>query len=224
VAVTEASAVTTETTHVDSVARPETVRPVRARRSRTYLAGALALIVAGGLGSAFLYTSASHTEQVLVVAHDLQRGQVITATDLTTIGIAHTPQTQGIPAADSTGVVGKTATVDLPRGSLLTGRSFAGSLSVPSGRALVGLALKPSQLPAQPLVAGDHVVIVPVAADRRPAPVTTDTVTGTVSDTAGDKASGATIIDVYVSQTIAADLTSRAASGTVAIYLTGSEK
>jgi hypothetical protein len=47
-------------------------------------------------------------------------------------------------------------------------------------------------------------------------------VNGVVSDTAGDTASGTTIVDVYVSQTIAADLTSRAAAGAVAIYLTPS--
>jgi hypothetical protein len=213
-----------EATHLDRVDPPEPVRPVRARRSRAYLAGALALIVAGGLGSAFLYTSASHTEQVLVVSHDMQRGQVIAATDLTTIGVTQTATTQAIPATDSTGVVGKVATVDLPRGSLVTGRSYAASLGVPSGRAVGVRAWTPAERPAQPLVGGAGVVIVPVAAYGRPAPATTDTVTGVVSDTAGDKASGTTIVDVYVSQTIAADLTSRAASGAVAIYLTGSEK
>lgn len=221
-AVTEfASAVTVQDTRVD---QPEPVRPVRARRSRYYLAGALALIIAGGVGSAFIYASASHTEQLLVVSHDLHRGEVIAATDLTSIGVAQTQVTRGIPVKDSAEVIGKVATVDLPSGSLVTGRSFAGSLNVPDGQALVGLWLKPSQLPAQPLIAGDHVMIVPVvAADGRPAPTSTAE-TGVVSDTAGDKASGTTIVDVYVSQSIAADLTSRASAGAVAIYLTGSGK
>lgn len=219
-AVTEAAPATAaKATGAD---RPEEVRPVRARRSRAYLAGALALIVAGGVGSAFLYTNASDTQQVLVVSQDVQRGQVITATDLTSIGIADGQSTQGVPATDSGTVVGKMATVDMPRGSLVTGGSFAESLAVPAGRALVGLLLKPAQLPAQPLAAGDRVVIVPVAADGRTAPVATDTVTGVVSDIVADKPSGTTIVDVYVAQTVAADLASRAAGGAVAIYLTGS--
>jgi flagella basal body P-ring formation protein FlgA len=200
----------------------KTVRPVRARRSRIYLAGAVTLIVAGGVGSAFIYTMASHTEQMLVVSHDLQRGEVIAATDLGSIGVGQGQANQGVPVNDSADVVGKMAAVDLPKGSLITGRSFAGSLAVPEGQALVGLSLKPSQLPARPLIAGDQVVIVPVAAAGIPTPSSADSVNGVVSDTADDTASGSTIVDVYVSQTIAADLTSRAAAGAVAIYLTPS--
>jgi hypothetical protein len=180
------------------------------------------LIVAGGVGSAFIYTMASHTEQVLVVSHDLQRGEVIAATDLGSIGVGQGQANQGVSVKDSAEVVGKVAAVDLPKGSLITGRSFADSLAVPDGQALVGLSLKPSQLPAQPLVAGDQVVIVPVAAAGVPLSAPADSVNGVVSDTADDTPSGTTIVDVYVSQTVAADLTSRAAAGAVAIYLTPS--
>lgn len=200
---------------------PATVRPVRARRSRLYLAGAIALIIAGGVGSGFLYVTASHTGQILVVSQDLHRGDVIAATDLTSISIGQGQATRGIPAGDSAQVIGKVATVDLPIGSLVTGRSIADSLTIPDGQALVGLSLKPAQLPAQPLVAGDRVTIVPVATNGVPAPTSLRTESGVVSDTVRDTASGTTIVDVYVSQTIAADLTTRAAEGAVAIYLMG---
>ncbi|WP_308465225.1 SAF domain-containing protein [Rathayibacter soli] len=221
-AVTESAfAVTAEDSAAD---RPQTIRPVRARRSRFYLAGALALIIAGGMGSAFIYATASHTEQVLVVRHDVERGEFITPTDLGSIGVAAGQTTQGVPAANAAEVLGKVATVDLPKGSLITGRSFAGSLTVPAGQALVGLSLKPSQLPAQPLVAGDRVVIVPVAVNGSSVSTSSGADSGVVSEAVRDTASGTTIVDVYVSQTIAADLTSRASVGAVAIFLTASGK
>ncbi|TAM67022.1 MAG: hypothetical protein EPN48_15305 [Microbacteriaceae bacterium] len=219
-AVTESAfKVTAEDTPID---QPRTIRPVRVRRSRPYLAGALALVIAGGLGSAFIYATASHTEQVLVVRHDLQRGELITSADLGSIGVAAGQATQGVPAANAANLLGKVATVDLPKGSLITGRSFAGSLTVPAGQALVGLSLKPSQLPAQPLVAGDRVVIVPVAVNGSSVSASSSAESGTVSEAVRDTASGTTIVDVYVSQTIAADLTSRASAGAVAIFLTAS--
>lgn len=210
---------------VSPVAAPETITPIRAKRSWVWTAGAIALIVAGALAGVFVYSSGSHTQQVFIVSHSVARGQIIGQSDLSTLDISEGQKTQGIPVADSSDVIGQVATVDLPKGSLVTSASIASSLSVPSGQALVGLSLKPAQLPAQPLVAGDQVAIVPVATDSTGTSGTdTAAVTGVVSDTANNQASGTTIVDVYVSATTAADLTSRASAGAVAIYLTSSEK
>ena len=202
------------------------VTPVRTRRSVFWLAGAVALILAGAVAGAFVYTSASNTVPVFAVSHEIARGDTINKSDLTTIDLAAGQQTQGIPIKDSSDVIGKIASVDLPTGAMVTRDALTNSLTVPSGKALVGLTLKPSQMPAQRLVAGDEVVIVPVAVEGAAGQATISAakaVTGTVSSVSApgpNSGSGATTtIDVYVSDPVAADVTSRAAGGQVAIYL-----
>ena len=198
------------------------VAPVRARRSWVWVAGAAALILVGGLLNIFLFTSVGHPDEVFAVSRNIPRGTTLTSGDLTSLALASGQSSPAISTASASEVIGKVATVDLPKGSLVTPAAIAATEQVPAGRALVGLSLKPSQLPAEPLVAGNHVDIVPIAtATAGGASVTTSTISGVVSDTTVNQQSGTTIVDVYVSQTVAADLTSRAAAGFVAIYLTG---
>jgi len=205
------------------------VAPVRTHRSVGWLFGGIALVVVGALVGAFLFTANSHTEKVWVVTKPIARGTTITPQDLGTISIAEGQSTAAIPFSETNSPAGKVATVDLPKGSMLTGQSVASQLAVPNGQALVGLALKPSQLPAQPLAAGDKIEIVQVnttqgtgtTASTGPA----QTISGVVSDTEppAQGSSGTWVVDVLVSQTVAAQVTSLAASGQVAIYLISSE-
>ena len=200
------------------------VRPVRTRRSWIWVAGAAALILAGGLLSVFLYTSLGHPDEVFAVTRSIPRGTTITADDLTSLALASGQRSPAISTSSPSEVIGKVTTVDLPKGSLITPASIAATQQVPAGRALVGLSLKPSRLPAEPLVAGSHLEIVPIASDTiGDASVPTSTISGVVSDTSVDQQAGTTIVDVYVSETVAADLTSRAAAGSVAIYLTSTD-
>jgi hypothetical protein len=205
----------------------EQIAPVRTRRSWIWLAGAAALIVVGGLLNVFLFTSVGHPDEVFAVSHSIPRGTTLTAGDLTSVALASGQSSPAISTSSPSEVIGNVTTVDLLKGSLITPAAVAATQQVPAGRALVGLSLKASQLPAEPLAAGDRVEIVPVATDATDstggAMVTTSTVSGVVSDSTVDQQSGTTIVDVYVSQTVAADLTSRAAAGSVAIYLTGAD-
>jgi hypothetical protein len=169
----------------------------------------------------FLYTSLGHPEEVFAVARSIPRGTTITADDLTSLALASGQRSPAISTSTPSEVIGKVTTVDLPKGSIVTPAAIAATQQIPAGRALVGLSLKSSQLPAEPLVAGNRVEIVPIASDTTgDASVTTSTISGVVSDISIDQQSDTTIVDVYVSETVAADLTSRAAAGTVAIYLT----
>jgi hypothetical protein len=187
-----------------------------------WVAGATALILAGGLLSIFLYTSLGHPDEVFTVARSIPRGTTITANDLTSLALASGQRTPAIRVSTPSEVIGKVTTVDLPKGSIVTPAAIAATQQIPAGRALVGLSLKPSQLPAEPLVAGIRVEVVPIASNTTgDASVTTSTIPGVVSDISINQQSGTTIVDVYVSETVAANLTSRAAAGTVAIYLTG---
>ncbi|MFM9920908.1 SAF domain-containing protein [Lacisediminihabitans sp. H27-G8] len=186
------------------------------------MAGATALILVGGLLSVFLYTSLGHPDEVFAVSHTIPRGTTITADDLTSLALASGQRSPAISTSTPSEVIGKVTTVDLPKGSLVTPAAIAATEQIPMGRALVGLSLKPSQLPAERLVAGNRVEIVPIASNTiGDASVTTSTIPGVVFETSINQQSGTTIVDVYVSETVAADLTGRAAAGTVAIYLTG---
>lgn len=197
------------------------IAPVRSRRSRIWVAGAAALILVGGLLNVFLFTSAGRPTEVFVVTHNIPRGSTLTTGDLASLALASGQSSPAISTTLPSEVLGKVTTVDLPKGSLITPAAIAPTQRIPNGKALVGLSLKPAQLPAQALVAGYHVEIVPIATVATvDTSVTTSTIPGTVSDIVVDQQSGTTVVDVYVSQTVAADLTSRAAAGTVAIYLT----
>jgi hypothetical protein len=206
---------------VTAITAARRITPVRTRRSWIWIAGSAALILGGSLVNVVLFTSSVHPHDVFIVTHNIPRGSTLAAQDLTTLSLAGDQASVGIASTAPADVIGKVATVDLPKGSLITPASLAATQQVPTGQALVGISLKPAQLPAQPLTAGDHVEIVPIAATNTPSlPVTTSTISGIVSDTADNQQSGTTIVDVYVSETVAADLTSRAAAGTVALYLT----
>jgi len=203
----------------------EKVTPVRAKRSWPVVAGSIALVVAGAVAGGMVYTSGSHTEKVFVVSQDVTRGSTIQKDDLTTIDIAQGQSTSGLSTSQASTIIGKTAAVDLPKGSLVTNSSITDQLAVPAGKALVGLALKPSQMPAQQLVAGDQIDIVPIADPNNPQATqqAASTVRAVVSDTTKDEAGGVVIVDAYVPETSASDVTSRAAAGVVAIYLAPSK-
>ena len=200
------------------------ITPVRTRRSGIWLAAAIVLILIGAIGGAFLYTTASNTQQVFVSAHTIERGDTIERDDLTTIALAAGQTTAAIPVARADEVLGKIAANDIAAGGMITDSDLTTSLPVPSGQALVGLELKSSQLPAQTLVAGDEVVIVPVATQAATGGITTvdpsTTVQGTVSQVrASTSTTGTVIVDVYVEARSAANVASQAAAGAVAIYL-----
>lgn len=200
------------------------VAPVRTRRSWGYGAGALAAITVGGLIGAFVYTSTQHTDEVWVVRATVDRGTTITAQDLAVMQIAHGQRTAGFtgPAAKDR-IIGKVAIVDLPQGSLVTAASIAKALPVPEGQALVGIALKTSQVPSAPLHAGDHVVVTPIAQQAGTvaagSKAVADVSAVVATDPKPDSASGTVVVDVYVSATQASDIAGRAASGQVTLYL-----
>lgn len=200
------------------------ITPVRTRRSGIWLAAAIVLILLGSIGGAFLYTTASNTQQVFVSAHAIERGDTIGRDDLTTIALAAGQTTAAIPVAQADDVLGKIAANDIAAGGMITSGDLTTALPVPSGKALVGLELKSSQLPAQTLGAGDEVVIVPVATQAATGGISTvdpsTTVQGTVSQVkASTSTTGTVIVDVYVDARSAANVASQAAAGAIAIYL-----
>ncbi|MCU1449157.1 MAG: hypothetical protein JWP02_1327, partial [Acidimicrobiales bacterium] len=118
------------------------------------------LMVGFGLVAAVLQIRATSKVAVLAVAHTVPAGQVIRAGDLSSTDISAGSGLKAIAAADRPTVLGRTAAVPLLPGTLLTRAAIADGTTVTKGKVVVGLSLKPGQLPTSQLKAGDQVLVV----------------------------------------------------------------
>lgn len=206
-----------------------TIAPVRTRRSAIWIAAAIAIVLLGAIAGGVGYNIVSQTNQVLVVQHDIARGSVIAEADLTTIAISEGQNTEAIPVDRANEILGKIAAVDIPAGGLVTAASVTDALAAPDGRAVVGISLKPEQLPLQRLHAGDEVILVLLSnqATAAGAPIEVDidqTIPAVISQVTypADSGAGSTIravVDVYVNAQLAPQVSAAAAAGAIAVYV-----
>jgi flagella basal body P-ring formation protein FlgA len=113
----------------------------------------------GGLAVAVMLTQAGHRVAVLAVARDVPVGAIVTADDLTIAHVSADPNLSPIRASEEGSIVGQVAAVDLTAGSLLTRSALnQGSSGLAAGQQLIGLPLKPGQMPARPLAVLGHEV------------------------------------------------------------------
>ncbi|WP_328774872.1 SAF domain-containing protein [Streptomyces goshikiensis] len=209
-------------------------RVLRQRRRRPGLiAMSVALIAAGGLSGALLFTASGQRTAVLVVARDVPAGAPITDADLTTASLALDPAVKAVPAAKKSGTVGQRAAVALKAGALLSPSQVTSVSLVKPGEQLVGVALKPSQLPASRLAPGQRVLIVstpdaaqaaggkPVEGAAGAAPKTLAATVVAVGLPA--PATGVVVVDVAVPASDGPALAARVATGAVALILAARE-
>lgn len=194
---------------------------VRTRRRPLVFALAVALAVIGALGGAWALKAGSSTQEVLALSQSVSRGEVITAKDLTTVSITAGQEGLSTVAADkSRQLIGKSAVTDMPEGTLLSASTVAANLTPPKGKTIVGVALKPAQMPGEALTAGDHVRIIDTPVSQADPPSSTDAGLGaTVVSTRRDTQSRVTVVDVEVPSEKASNLAARAATGRVALAL-----
>ena len=105
---------------VNGSSRAPALPPPRRRRRPALLALALAMVVLGALGAAYLATSLGQTSPVIAVAREVPWGQTLTAADLVEARISADPALQPIPYGDRDQVIGLVAATTLTPGSLLT--------------------------------------------------------------------------------------------------------
>ncbi|GAA3386456.1 SAF domain-containing protein [Streptomyces racemochromogenes] len=211
-------------------------RVVRQRRRRPGLiALSVALIAAGGLSGALLFTASGQRSSVLVVARDVPVGATLTEADLAPASLALDPVVKAVPAAKKAGLVGQRAAVALKAGSLLSPGQITAVSLVKNGEQLVGVAVKPSQLPASRLAPGQKVLIVSTPdpaqagaaaaaskpADPAPAPKTLAATVVAVGVAA--PATGVVVVDVAVPAADGPVLASRVATGAVALIVAAQE-
>ncbi|MFB8026860.1 MULTISPECIES: SAF domain-containing protein [unclassified Streptomyces] len=136
-------------------------RMVKQRRRRPGLiALSVALIAVGGLSGAVLYSASGQRTAVLVVPRDVPVGTKLTRTDFSEASVALDPAVKSVKASQASDLVGQRAAVDLRAGSLLTVNQVTDKSLVGPGEQLVGVSLKPSQIPATRLVPGQRILIV----------------------------------------------------------------
>ena len=199
--------------------------PLRRRRRRWVLALCAALVAAGGLGTAFAFTSVNDTQEVLVVSNDIKRGETIEAGDLAVVWVSVDPALTPVPGSQKAELEGSRAAVDLWAGTLLTAQAVTDNLVPGEGESLVGISLNPAQMPSEPLYGGDVVRIVTTPGDqgeitdREPV-----TIEATVVGVNRVEETGETVVDVAVPEAEAAELAARAATGRVALVLDARER
>ncbi len=179
-----------------TVAQP-TIATLRPRRSPR-------LVAAGGLLAAL-----GHSNQVVVVAHSVPRGEVVQSTDLSVVTIGPAPGVRTIPGDQLTELVGKQALVDLPAGSLV-GTGAIGTATLEAGQVQLGLKLQAGRVPVQSLPAGTAVQLVQVSSDKQNTKgLVVDAVVVTAPRTSTDGSSS--LLDVAVPEGVSAEVADLAA-------------
>lgn len=215
---------TPETPTPESVNGARTLaRPPRIRRRPLLLVGTIAAVLIGGLGTAWVFTTSAASTEVVAVRAAVQRGEVIERDDLAVVRVGLDPSLDVVPAGRIDEIPGQRAATDLVQGSLLASGSVTGQVVPKAGESLVGVALAPTMLPAEPLLAGDRVRIVETPGAQGEvvtAPIVMDAVVSqvTILET------GDTKVDVLVPSDRAAELAARNGTGRLALVLDTRER
>ncbi len=191
---------------------------------------------------ASVYASANHKQSVLMVTHTIEQGQPITAPDLGRTSAAISGGVIPIPVSDASELSGRRAAVTIPSGSLLTLGDTTDGQAIPPGYAVVGMALKPDQLPSAGLEPGDQVMVVETGSPGTP--TASPSTSGGTADSSSDSgvlvpqaivfgaemtstgamstsgsSGGSELVSVEVSETLAPAVSSAAASDQVSLVL-----
>jgi hypothetical protein len=201
-------------------------QPPPARRRRLVLVSVciVAVLAAGGggyLAGRLTAPGPPAVTRILITDTALPQGARIRADELLAITVRRgvSPPAGSLAPSAVASLIGLATTTTLPSGTIMTRSLLAPARAVPVGaRALVGLALKPGQLPAGGLTAGQQVLIVLVpSSNNAPASALT---TSTVWDVEGSAAAGMVTASVIVPAAIATQMAGYAARGEIALVAT----
>lgn len=196
------------------------------RRSVPLAAGGVVLVVVCALVFAEGWLQAGHRQPVLALAQPVAAGQVITAADLETVRVSVAGPVSLVPASRQAEVVGSTAAVSLPAGSLLAG-SDIGTPPPVKGQVRLGIALKPGQYPPD-LAAGQYVDVLATPAASAsvsssgsggaPAALPVgEAVVLSVSPATASSGSGDTVVEIQVPADAMPQVAAASAAGQIAL-------
>lgn len=187
---------------------------------------ALAIVLIVGLAAlgAYWYSKAGEKTPVVVVVNDVPAGHTIARSDLSTVDVAG--GVTAIAGSNLDSVVGQVATVELLPNTLLQRSMVSTASPLPLDAAMVGVALKPGQLPANGLRDGAKVEVLQLPARDATATVATpQTATvvvesATVYATTSDPSqSGGTLATLIVPKTAAGAVATASNAGLLALVL-----
>jgi hypothetical protein len=188
------------------------------------LALAVACIAVSAVGNWWYWTENGQRQPIIEVAHDVPAGSVIKDSDLREASVAIDPSMQVIGIQQRDEVVGMRAVSTLQSGSLLHPKEVTSKTLVKADEQLVGIALKPGQLPDSTLRPGDQVQVVftttdpgASAAKTEPGSVQARVVrVGEARDSTDER-----VVDVAVPRAQGPKLAAQAAAGDVALAVNG---
>jgi hypothetical protein len=142
------------------------------------MAGGVAVILAGALLGALAMGSGRDSHQILVAAHPIAAGEVMSTDDVRAVEVSGAPNFLSTPPSAIARVVDRVAATPIAAGAVITDDQFRIRQSAPRGSALVGVVLEPGALPTPDLRYGDAVQVMvsasPNAVIDEPARVVTD--------------------------------------------------
>ena len=202
---------------------PGQALPTRQRRRGLIAVGVL-LVAASALVAAMLYSNAGGKVTVIVTARPVAVGHVIVRADLTTAQLSEN-SVPAFAAAHMDRVLGKVAAVGMVAGQVLNPDMITDRAALPADSAVVGVAVKPGQLPADGLQAGDSVMVVILAPTNGTGSTSTaPTVLAATAPVVGSVVLPATsgyVVSVAVPKSQAAQLAAASSSGSVALVKVG---
>lgn len=189
----------------------------RLRRRPLLVVLAAALVVMGALLGVWVWSMTSSGVDVVVVRTAVDRGAVIAASDLASVRVTVDPSVHTVPASELQSLVGKRAASDLAAGTLVGPDEVVETVVPGAGESLVGVAIAPGMMPAEPLRRGDAIRLVQTPGQSGEVVGQPQTISArVVAVTPGDTQ---TVVDVIVSSDRAAELAARSATGKVSIVL-----
>ncbi len=199
--------------------------PASPRERKPALAAlAVLLILGGALASAYLVMASGQRVSAIRIAQPVAAGQRIPPSALEEVQVGDTG-IQYINWSERQNVGRYYAAVPLVKGALLTNSMISPSDGAAKGRLVVGLALKPGQLPARGVDIGKRVTLYAVGGGTGGGPragtvLSPDAIVIGIARGGGDRLrSDQTTVDVAVLPADAPQLTQAASAGTVALAL-----
>lgn len=204
---------------------------VKPRRRPLLIALAVAFLAVSAIGGWALLERAASQIQVVAVAADVTRGQVIERDQLTVVAVPANTQLATVPADQLGTVIGQRARRDLTRGGIVS-RDAVGDQLLPARKhAIVGVLTKAGSAPVTGVQPGAQVLLVPLPetvgqADGGggEAAEAGSPVQGTVVAVAEAIDQSGARVDVDVLAKSAAGIQQSAAAGRVAIVVVSQER
>lgn len=196
---------------------------VKTRRRPWLWAVSVLLIALGALLAGAVVNMVKTTVPVVLASKEVQRGAIITREDLAVVEVHPDPSLKTVPAADLESLVGRTALIDVPQGSLLAPTATGDKPTVDDGQALVGVALTPAQMPSGELKPDQSVQLVstPRAGDDITKDKPVISVQATVISTSVITDTNLIVVNVAVPEEVAESVAALSATGRVGLIVKG---